>query len=290
LAGNASVRTRAIGWPEYLRHGIAATSDISLRNAGRREATPPMSAPQQTVAPAANLLRRAVVSTTHNALDMIRPITLAAFAASCLFTAPLGAQNCLGFPSFAPGKFALTASMSSGNEQSTLTAEANAGSSAGTFLGFNVARTEFSNSPRDATSIGGHAGYAFKSQPSSPFVICPIGRITRTFGPDFSVLGVSTETNSLHLSGGVAVGGNLITSQDFAALPFVGANFFHFRTTTETAGVESSDTENYFTLIGGFGFSFGNTFTITPSGAIPLGLEGADPSFLLSVRVNFGNR
>ena len=221
---------------------------------------------------------------------MIRPIALAAFAVSCFFAAPLRAQTCLGFPSYGNGKLALTASMAADNVATSLAAELNAGMTLGTFLGVSVGRTEFDSSPLDATSIGGHVGYGLQSQPGSTFTMCPIARITRTFGPDFSLAGVETETNSLQLSGGLSAGAELPMSPDVTGIPFVGANFLHFRRTETTAGVESSVTENYFTIVAGFGLSFGRTLTITPSGVVPIGLEGADSMFVLAVRLNFGNR
>ncbi|HKS05022.1 MAG TPA: hypothetical protein VJR92_01805 [Gemmatimonadaceae bacterium] len=209
---------------------------------------------------------------------------------SSLVTAPLGAQTCLGFPAFSGGKLALGGSVSSGNNASELAATLTIGSGGGAFGGASLGRTEFDNSTNSAMSLGVNLGFEIQSQPTTGFTLCPAGSFTRVFGPDFSVAGVETESNGTMITGGATFGSSFKMTDGFSWIPFGGASFVHLRTSQETAGVETSNTENYLGVSGGLGMSFNGTLTLTPSVVVPFGLEGADPVFTLAVRFNLGKR
>lgn len=218
--------------------------------------------------------------------------SFAAAIVSAVFAvaAPAGAQTCLGFPAFTTGQMAVGGSVSSGNNASELAANFTIGSSGGAFGGATLGRTEFDRSPRNAMSLGVNLGFQIQSQPATGFTLCPAGSFTRVFGPDFSVAGVETESNGTMITGGATLGGSFAMTDGFSWIPFGGASLVHLRTSQETAGIETSDTENYLGVSGGLGMSFNGTLTLTPSVLVPFGLEGADPVFTLAVRFNFGRR
>jgi hypothetical protein len=243
-----------------------------------------LSTPRSTLlsAPAATKWARRVIQVKPTMQRL--HFTIAA-AGLCL-AAPLAAQTCAGAPSFADGRLAVGGSVTSGNDASILGAAFSYGRPMGTSFGVAVSHVNYDRTAVNSTSIGANIGHEL-SPPSRPSVsMCPLASLARGFGPDAGL----TETNTVTLSGGASVGAAIPIGSNVTGVPFFGASFVHLRTTSETAGVEDSNTDSFLTFTAGFGLVINRTFGFTPSVRIPAGLEGADPTFTLAVQYNFGRK
>lgn len=217
---------------------------------------------------------------------MRRSYVLIAVSAASIAATPLAAQTCLGAPSFADAPWAAVGAITSGNNASELGATLRYGKPMGMFFGGTLSRVDFDGTDENSVAVGLQIGHELHQAARPNISICPMGSIARGYGPDFG----ATEVSTIMLTGGVTAGGTIAVGEDVVGAPFVGAHFVHLRGTLETAGIDNTDTENYLTLNGGFGFVISRTFGITPSVSIPFGLEGADPTFTLSVQYNFGRK
>jgi hypothetical protein len=205
------------------------------------------------------------------------------------------AQACLGTPSFATSPIRLDASLTSGNDATTYAAGLSVGAARGPFAGASIGRTsfdeEFDEFDADATTVGLRGGWDVTLAPASPgarsFSLCPIVGFDFSNG-EFERPGEDIDFSTRTFSLGLALGSRFAASPTLALVPF-GAIAYN-NSSLEIEDIDVDESEDYGTIDLGVGFVINRIFTIRPLVSIPVGLEDADPTFGVSLHLNFGGR
>lgn len=207
----------------------------------------------------------------------------------------VSAQACLGAPSFATSPIRLDASLTSGNDATTYAAGLSFGAARGPFAGASIGRTsfdeEFDEFDADATTIGVHGGWDVTLAPASPgarsFSLCPIVGFDFSNG-EFDGPGEDIDFSTRTFSAGLALGTRFTASPTLVLVPFGSLAYNH--ATAEIDDVDLEESDDFGTIGLGVGFVINRIFTIRPLVNIPVGLEDADPTFGVSLHLNFGGR
>jgi hypothetical protein len=189
------------------------------------------------------------------------------------------AQHCLGRPSFRIAPAALRAGASFGSGAQELSLGASFGSAMGLFGGGDVSLFMADGVDEEFLGFSGHLGGAL---PSGKLEFCPIVGFTYAKFPE--ILGVDISVRSIN--GGVAMGGEVASSEAMAFLPFAAIEFGQ----TSVSGDGETFSETGGTLYLGGGLLINRTFSLTPSVALPISGEDSDPVFSISLSWLIGRR
>jgi hypothetical protein len=211
-------------------------------------------------------------------------------AATLLPASSAFAQTCLGNATFDVHPVRIGGSVSSGNDVTDLGLNVNFGQRQGAFGGVGVGLSQFDDdvSSEDATTITGSLGYQVPlgttPRRGGPQV-CPIGVVGYTIGPDVG----NIDTRVLTLQGGFAIGAPVTLTPAVRLSPFGALSLVHQRLSiSDEDDNEFDDSESGGLLNIGAGLIFNDRFTIRPSIDIPLGFDGSDTGFTLSLGLSFG--
>jgi hypothetical protein len=163
-----------------------------------------------------------------------------------------------------------------------------AGGTVGPFIGGSVSRAEYDQI--DATTVFGLAGgYAIDFTPTKAVQFCPLVSFGYVSGQDFDV-GFGRVSTSAHAFGvGGSIGRTVPASPDFDFIPFAGLSYILSRTSATLNGSSQSDSQDSWEIEAGAGFVMSRRFTLQPSISIPIGINGAKPTYQLTVGFNFGS-
>jgi hypothetical protein len=218
----------------------------------------------------------------------MRRTLVASLALIAVVNAPAAAQTCLGLASFSNGKMQV-----SGNGQFTeganrFGAGVGYGLPSNIFAGAQLSTTSYEGADASSLGIGANVGYQLTVGKSANIHVCPVAGFELGMGPDDD----ATETNNSQQNAnvGFSLGTAMGASPRMQIVPSVGLGLAYTKLKTEVAGAESelSDTHGQAQL--GVGFIFNQNIAVRPSVSIPLGLEGSDPTFGLTVAYSFGSK
>jgi hypothetical protein len=200
------------------------------------------------------------------------------------------AQACAGTAAFSSGPVRLGAGLATTEGAKSYGVLMAVGSKSGAFAGGNISRADYSDSDlRSSTQYGVGAGYAIDLNPAHTVQFCPHAGFAYQSGPDFD-LGTSTMSTSGHaFSLGGSFGGIVPVSPTLDVVPFAGGSVVMSRATANLDGDTQSDSQNYAEIDVGAGFVVNRTLTLQPSASLPVGIEGAKPSFQISFSLNVGS-
>jgi hypothetical protein len=196
------------------------------------------------------------------------------------------AQLCLGAASFSAGPMRLGAAVNVGDQVKGYGAEFAVGQSKGAFGSVGVTSISYDGVSGNSTSFDVSAGYSVDTDSKGKAQFCPVAQFAHEKLPDFDEF--ESSANSFGLGG--ALGGILSSSPSFDFVPFVSGMFVRSTVSASGGGFDASASENYGVLSMGAGFVMNHTVTLRPTASFPVGLEGAKPSFGLSLGFNFGSR
>ena len=196
------------------------------------------------------------------------------------------AQLCLGAASFSAGPMRIGAAFDVGDQAKGYGAEFAVGRPKGAFGSAGVTSISYDGVSGNATSFNVSAGYSVDTDSKGKAQFCPVAQFAYEKQPDFDEF--ESSVNSFGLGG--ALGGIMSSSPSFDFVPFVSGMFVRATISASGGGFSESDSENYGVLSIGAGFVMNHTVTLRPTASFPVGLEGAKPSFGLSLGFNFGSR
>ena len=190
----------------------------------------------------------------------------------------LDAQACLGLNS--PTNLQLSAE--AGNSAKQFGLDLHFGKSTGVFFGVGGHYTDFDDTDANAKGATGTLGFQLGGGGEKKAAFCPIAQVGFSSGPDFGTI----ETSNIAAAGGLSVGIPLAAGSDFTLIPTGSLSFVYDRIKVKSGGVSATDSDGYGILSGGVGFLVSPRFVLKPFVNVPIGLDGADPTF--GIVVSFG--
>ena len=215
-------------------------------------------------------------------------VSLAVVVVAALFARPTisQAQICLGTASFSTGPMRVAAAFNVGDQAKGYGAQFAAGAAKGAFGSVSVTRISYDEIDEGSTDFGISAGYSFDTDSKGKAQFCPVADFTYEKQPDFG--GVESSAHSFGLGG--AFGGIVSSSPNFDFVPFVSGMYTRASVSASFEGFSESLNQNYGVFTLGAGFVVNHTVTIQPAASFPVGLDGAKPTYGISVGFNFGSR
>jgi hypothetical protein len=202
--------------------------------------------------------------------------------------APAVAQTCLGLASFSKGNIQV-----SGNGQFTEGANTfGAGFSYGlpkVFGGAQLSTTSYDAADASSIGIGANLGYQLTLGKAANIHVCPVASLELGMGPDSEDApgNPAVDRSQRHATLGFSIGTTMAASPRMQIVPVAGLGFRNSRLSEEGSDA-ISDTYGVARL--GVGLLFNQTIAVRPSVDIPVGLEGSDPTFGLTVAYSFGTK
>jgi Outer membrane protein beta-barrel domain len=203
------------------------------------------------------------------------------------------AQTCQGLASYSAGQLQVAANAQFPEGGKVWGGSLSYGLPSGIFGGADLQTTSINNDGGSSLGIGAHAGYQMKLGRSGKMALCPVARLALGMGPDAEAGNSSVDNSQTDIHVGFALGTEMGASQQMRILPTAGLGLQYSKLKTEITGPgagteEFSDTYALARL--GVGFVFNQQISVRPTVDIPVGLEGSDPVFGLSVGYNFGSK
>jgi hypothetical protein len=213
-------------------------------------------------------------------------LSLALFTAASL-PGSLGAQACLGNPSFSVNHLQVAAGAAF-DESATSFAGTFVGGSETLFTGLSLGGATY-DGISGASLLAGISGGFQVPLSSGNAQVCPLVGATFGFGPsDFD--GSGTNFRSQAYNFGLAAGGELFRAERLAVVPSLSVGFVYTAATATGLLTNSTETDTYGVAGAAIGLVLGDRLSVRPSVSIPIGLEGADPVFGIGFALNYGGR
>jgi hypothetical protein len=201
------------------------------------------------------------------------------------------AQSCVGLSSFAAGPIRLDAGISTGNDVTTFLGGVSAGAPNGPFGSVHVISYKPEDIDERSTGFSLSGGWEFelsRSAASAPRIsLCPVVGFQRVSESE-EVEGIEVEGTARNFQLGIALGTTIGTTSALRFAPFGALSFNRLSAEVEGGGFSFEEDEDYGTIDLGIGILVSRIFTIRPMVTIPVGLEESDPTFGVSVHLNFG--
>ena len=218
----------------------------------------------------------------------MRRTLLVSMALAAAVSAPAAAQTCLGLASFSAGKMQV-----SGNGQFTEGANRfgagfNYGMPSGIFAGASLSSTSYEAADASSLGIGANVGYQLTLGKSANIHVCPVAGFELGMGPDDDAS--ETDASSQNANLGFSLGTTLRGSPRMQIIPTVGLGLAYSKQKLEVASASSEFSDTYGQAQLGVGLVFNQSIAVRPSVSIPLGLDGSDPTFGLTVAYSFGSK
>jgi hypothetical protein len=218
----------------------------------------------------------------------MRRTLLVSMALAAAVSAPAAAQTCLGLASFSAGKMQV-----SGNGQFTEGANRfgagfNYGMPAGIFAGASLSSTSYEAADASSLGIGANVGYQLTLGKSANIHVCPVAGFELGMGPDDDAS--ETDASQQNANLGFSLGTTLRGSPRMQIIPTVGLGLAYSKQKLEVASASSEFSDTYGQAQLGVGLVFNQSIAVRPSVSIPLGLDGSDPTFGVTVAYSFGSK
>jgi hypothetical protein len=218
----------------------------------------------------------------------MRRTLLVSMALAAAVSAPAAAQTCLGLASFSAGKMQV-----SGNGQFTEGANRfgagfNYGMPSGIFAGASLSSTSYEAADASSLGIGANVGYQLTLGKSANIHVCPVAGFELGMGPDDDAS--ETDASSQNANLGFSLGTTLRGSPRMQIIPTVGLGLAYSKQKLEVASASSEFSDTYGQAQLGVGLVFNQSIAVRPSVSIPLGLDGSDPTFGVTVAYSFGSK
>jgi hypothetical protein len=219
---------------------------------------------------------------------MQRTLVLSLVLLLAIVRSPVVAQTCMGMASFSAVPVQVAASGTFSDLSNSLGGSVGYGMPSGVFGTVGVSTTSYDGVDGSTTVIAGRAGYQLVMSQSRPIQICPNVGIGIGMGPSDGPGGA--ERSSRSLTAGLSVGTELGASPRMTVVPSVGLSYAHeVEKAEDAAGAILFEISDGYALAQlGVGIILNRHLSIRPGVDFPVGLEGSNPMFGLTVGYNFG--
>jgi outer membrane protein with beta-barrel domain len=219
----------------------------------------------------------------------MRRSLVVSLALLAIVRAPAVAQTCQGLASFSAGQMQVAANAQFPEGGKIWGGSFSYGMPSGVYGGADLSTTSLDNDGGSSLGIGAHAGYQMKLGRTGKLNLCPVASLALGMGPDDDASELNSSSTNIHF--GLALGTEMGASPQVRILPTAGLGLQYSKQKEEIGGVASPDVSDTYGLARvGVGFVFNQQISVRPTIDIPVGLEGSDPVFGVSVGYNFGSK
>jgi outer membrane protein with beta-barrel domain len=218
----------------------------------------------------------------------MRRSLIVSLALLAIVRSPAVAQTCQGLASFTSGKMQVSGHGQFTEGSNRFGAGFNYGLPANVYGGAQISTTSFDGADASSLGIGANLGYQLTMGKSANVHVCPVASFELGMGPDDDALNINASSRQANV--GLSLGTTMGASPRMQIVPSAGLGLAYTKLKIEdpTTTTELSDTYGQARL--GVGFIFNQQIAVRPSVDIPLGLEGSDPTFGLTVAYSFGSK
>jgi hypothetical protein len=203
------------------------------------------------------------------------------------------AQACLGLASFSTGPIQVTGEASIAGGSSTFAGGASYGWPTSFFGGGTVGTSSVEAFNGSAIDLGATVGYQVTWGVGSAvkLQLCPLASFGLEIGPN-DTFDSPVDRSSRTASAGLALGTSLGRNPRMQILPTVSLALAHGTSqATDGAGNTLFEISDVYALGQvGVGVVMNSAISVRSTLQMPLGLQGTDPTFALTVGYNFGNK
>jgi hypothetical protein len=218
----------------------------------------------------------------------MRRTLVLSLALVAMLNAPAAAQTCQGLPSFSTGSMQLTGNMTFENGMDSFGAAFGYGQPDGAFGTVGIGTTSFDGFDGSSFDVGIGGGYQMKVGARKKMHLCPVASFSLLMGPN-DVFGSGVDMSTQNLAFGFALGTQLPGSPKMDIIPTGGLGLAYMKVKADGGSGSGSASETYAVMDLGVGFIFNSQISVRPGISIPLGLDGGDTGFGMTVGYNFGN-
>jgi hypothetical protein len=218
----------------------------------------------------------------------MRRALVVSLALVALLNAPAVAQTCQGLPSFSHGQMQLSGTMMFENGMDSFGATFGYGQPAGVFGNVGIGTTSYDGFDGSSFDLGLSGGYQMKVGARKKMHLCPVASFSLLMGPN-DIFGSGVDMSTQNLAFGFALGTELPGSPKMEIVPTGGLGLAYMKVKADDGTTSSSASETYAVMDLGVGFIFNSQISVRPGISIPLGLDGGDTGFGLTVGYNFGS-
>ncbi len=222
-------------------------------------------------------------------------LNMFAFGLAGILMAPTiaAAQTCMGLPSFSGGPVNARVGYAAADEVSQLSAGVQLGGRS-TFAGVAATRTSYDGVDEKGMGLSANAGTQIPVGAARRTAVCPYVEVGLGFGPDFQEGEYSLKYRQRAVMGGLSIGGSLDAGDNLRIIPNAGVGVVWGGTkisfSSSSFDYEEDGTSTYGVINGGIGLLFSRTVAITPYVAVPVGVDGAEPTYGVYASIAFGSR
>jgi hypothetical protein len=220
----------------------------------------------------------------------MRRSLVVSLALLAIVRSPAVAQTCLGLASFSGAPLQVTGHGQFSSGVKNFGGAVGYGMQSGLWGNLGAETMSIDGATSHPLRIGAQAGYETALGKSrNPISICPNASFTIGNGPDDVNFNASTQDMTLGLNFGTVLGGS---NPRMKIVPTAGISWAHTKLSAKNdAGTDlGSASESYGLAQIGVGLVMNQTISIRPSVDIPLGLDGSDARFGLTLGYNFGSK
>jgi hypothetical protein len=219
----------------------------------------------------------------------MRRSLVVSLALLAIVRSPAVAQTCMGLASFSTAPMQVTANGQFGDLANTFGATVGYGIPSSVYGNLGVSTTSYDGIDGSTLGLGAHVGYQMAVGKARQVQVCPNASVGIGKGPNDDAAGVDQSSRSATV--GLNVGTVLGANPRMKIIPTAGLSYAYGKSKAEDdAGAtlfEFSDSYGLAQL--GVGIVLNQNISVRPSVDIPLGLEGSDPTFGLTLGYNFGS-
>lgn len=217
----------------------------------------------------------------------MRRALVALVALLAIVRSPAVGQTCMGLASFGSAPIQVTGTGQFGEVSNTFGATAGYGI-ASLYGTVGVATTSIDGVDGHQLGLAARAGYQLTLGSAGRIQVCPNASFGLGAGPNNDAAGIDQSARSATV--GVNVGTVLGASPRMKVVPTAGLSFAYARQKAENAAGSTlfAISDSYALAQLGVGIILNSAISVRPNVEIPLGLEGIDPIFGLTLGYNFG--
>jgi hypothetical protein len=219
----------------------------------------------------------------------MRRSLVVSLALLAIVRAPAVAQTCQGLASFSSGQMQTTGNATFGNGMDSFGATFAYGQPAGAFGGIGIGTTSIDALNGSSFDVGIAGGYQMTAGKAKKIHLCPVANLGLGMGPK-DVGGSGVDMSSTTGGIGFALGTSLPGGPRVQIIPTGGLGMEYLKVKADDGSTTSSASDTYGVMNLGVGFIFNSQIAVRPGISIPLGLDGGDTSFGLTVGYNFGSK
>jgi hypothetical protein len=214
---------------------------------------------------------------------LVASLTLLAMVRS-----PAVAQTCMGLASFGSAPMQVTANGSFSDLSNSVGATVGYGTPSSVYGTVGISTSSTDALDGSTLGLGAHAGYQIVLGRSRQVQVCPNASLAIGMGPSDDLAGTHRSNRSTTV--GLNVGAELGASARMKVVPSAGLSYAYGKWKGEdAAGATLFEISDSYSLAQvGVGIILNSNISVRPGVEIPLGLDGSDPTFGLTLGYNFG--